>query len=145
MVVGDTEEEIRAAVGDGSTWGLKVTYIPQDDPLGLAHCVLIARDFLGDEPFVLVHGGVAAGARVGVRPEVGHGHRAAGLHEVAGRAERRLRAVPGDEAGQDVARARRLLDHRLHASDAGEPQGGGAQGVTELQDHGGAFRAGIRW
>jgi glucose-1-phosphate thymidylyltransferase len=56
MVVGDTEEEIRAAVGDGSTWGLKVTYIPQDAPLGLAHCVLIAREFLGDEDFVMYLG-----------------------------------------------------------------------------------------
>ena len=56
MVVGDTEEEIRAAVGDGSTWGLKVTYIPQDAPLGLAHCVLIAHDFLGDDDFVMYLG-----------------------------------------------------------------------------------------
>jgi len=56
MVVGDTQEEIRAAVGDGSTWGLKVTYIPQDAPLGLAHCVLIARDFLGDDDFVMYLG-----------------------------------------------------------------------------------------
>jgi glucose-1-phosphate thymidylyltransferase len=56
MVVGDTEEEIRAAVGDGSTWGLKVTYIPQDAPLGLAHCVLIAQEFLGDEDFVMYLG-----------------------------------------------------------------------------------------
>lgn len=56
MVVGDTEEEIRAAVGDGSTWGLKVTYIPQDAPLGLAHCVLIAQEFLGDDDFVMYLG-----------------------------------------------------------------------------------------
>jgi glucose-1-phosphate thymidylyltransferase len=56
MVVGDTEEEIRAAVGDGSTWGLKVTYIPQDAPLGLAHCVLIAGDFLGQDDFVMYLG-----------------------------------------------------------------------------------------
>src|SRR4051794_30576221 len=56
MIVGDTEEEIRAAVGDGSTWGLKVTYLPQEAPLGLAHCVLIARDFLGDEDFVMYLG-----------------------------------------------------------------------------------------
>ncbi len=56
IVVGDTAEEIRAAVGDGSTWGLKVTYIPQDAPLGLAHCVLIARDFLGDDDFVMYLG-----------------------------------------------------------------------------------------
>jgi glucose-1-phosphate thymidylyltransferase len=56
IVVGDTEEEIRAAVGDGSDWGLKVTYIPQAAPLGLAHCVLIAGDFLGDDHFVMYLG-----------------------------------------------------------------------------------------
>jgi len=56
MVVGDTEEEVRAAVGDGSAWGLKVTYLPQDAPLGLAHCVLIAQEFLGDDDFVMYLG-----------------------------------------------------------------------------------------
>ena len=56
IVVGDTADEIREAVGDGSTWGLKVTYIPQEAPLGLAHCVLIARDFLGDDHFVMYLG-----------------------------------------------------------------------------------------
>jgi glucose-1-phosphate thymidylyltransferase len=44
VIVGDTADEIRAAVGDGSAFGLDVTYIPQDKPLGLAHAVLIARD-----------------------------------------------------------------------------------------------------
>jgi glucose-1-phosphate thymidylyltransferase len=56
MVVGDTEAEIRAAVGDGSDWGLAVTYIPQAAPLGLAHAVLIARDFLGQDDFVMYLG-----------------------------------------------------------------------------------------
>lgn len=56
IIVGDTADEIRAAVGDGSTWGLEVTYLPQDAPLGLAHCVLIARDFLGDDDFVMYLG-----------------------------------------------------------------------------------------
>jgi glucose-1-phosphate thymidylyltransferase len=56
MVVGDTAEEIRAAVGDGAEFGLKVTYIPQEKPLGLAHAVLIARDFLGDDDFVMYLG-----------------------------------------------------------------------------------------
>ena len=45
IVVGDTQDEIRAAVGDGSRFGVRVTYIPQDAPLGLAHCVRIAHDF----------------------------------------------------------------------------------------------------
>jgi glucose-1-phosphate thymidylyltransferase len=56
IIVGDTREEIRAAVGDGSRWGLRVTYIDQDAPLGLAHCVLIARDWLGDDDFVMYLG-----------------------------------------------------------------------------------------
>ncbi len=56
IVVGDTAPEVMAAVGDGSTLGIKVTYLPQSKPLGLAHAVLIARDFLGDEPFVMYLG-----------------------------------------------------------------------------------------
>ncbi|MFI1073637.1 glucose-1-phosphate thymidylyltransferase [Streptomyces puniciscabiei] len=56
IIVGDTAAEIREAVGDGSAWGLDVTYIPQAAPLGLAHAVLIAREFLGDEDFVMYLG-----------------------------------------------------------------------------------------
>ncbi|KUH36361.1 MULTISPECIES: glucose-1-phosphate thymidylyltransferase [Streptomyces] len=57
LIVGDTtEREIRAAVGDGARFGLDVTYIPQHAPLGLAHAVLIARDFLGEDDFVMYLG-----------------------------------------------------------------------------------------
>ncbi|MGW1911439.1 glucose-1-phosphate thymidylyltransferase [Streptomyces sp. NPDC002076] len=56
IIVGDTAEEIREAVGDGSAFGLDVTYIPQAAPLGLAHAVLIAREFLGDDDFVMYLG-----------------------------------------------------------------------------------------
>jgi glucose-1-phosphate thymidylyltransferase len=56
IIVGDTRDEIMAAVGDGSRWGIEVTYIPQDAPLGLAHCVLIAQEFLGDDDFVMYLG-----------------------------------------------------------------------------------------
>ncbi|MER6066136.1 glucose-1-phosphate thymidylyltransferase [Streptomyces sp. NPDC001792] len=56
IVVGDTAEEIREAVGDGSAFGLDVTYIPQAAPLGLAHAVLISREFLGDDDFVMYLG-----------------------------------------------------------------------------------------
>ena len=56
IIVGDTRAEIEAAVGDGSDLGIRATYIPQDAPLGLAHCVLIARDFLGDDDFVMYLG-----------------------------------------------------------------------------------------
>ncbi len=56
IVVGETADEIMAAAGDGSRWGAEITYIPQDAPRGLAHCVLIARDFLGDDDFVVYLG-----------------------------------------------------------------------------------------
>ncbi len=56
VIVGSTADEIREALGDGSDFGLEITYIPQDEPLGLAHCVLIARDFLGDDDFVMYLG-----------------------------------------------------------------------------------------
>jgi len=56
VVVGDTAPAIREAVGDGSAFGLRVTYIQQEAPLGLAHAVLVARDFLGDDDFVMYLG-----------------------------------------------------------------------------------------
>lgn len=56
IVVGDTAAEVKAAVGDGSEWGISVTYITQDAPLGLAHAVLTARDFLADDDFVMYLG-----------------------------------------------------------------------------------------
>ncbi len=56
VIVGDTREEVMAGLGDGSQFGASITYIPQDEPLGLAHCVLIAREFLGDDDFVMYLG-----------------------------------------------------------------------------------------
>ncbi len=56
IVLGDTGPEVRAAVGDGSAFQVRITYIAQEAPLGLAHAVLISREFLGDEPFVMYLG-----------------------------------------------------------------------------------------
>src|SRR6187455_844514 len=56
VIVGDTRAEVMSALGDGSQWGAAITFIPQDEPLGLAHCVLIAKDFLGDDDFVMYLG-----------------------------------------------------------------------------------------
>ncbi len=56
IVVGDTRDEVIAAVGDGERWDVRVTYIHQEQPLGLAHCVLLAREFLGEDDFVMYLG-----------------------------------------------------------------------------------------
>jgi glucose-1-phosphate thymidylyltransferase len=56
IVVGSTAGEVEAACGDGSQWGLEITYLPQDAPRGLAHAVLIARDYLGEDDFVMYLG-----------------------------------------------------------------------------------------
>lgn len=56
IVVGDTYREIKEAVGEGERWKIKVTYIRQEAPLGLAHAVKISKDFLEDEPFVMYLG-----------------------------------------------------------------------------------------
>jgi glucose-1-phosphate thymidylyltransferase len=51
-----TGDEIREVVGDGSAFGASVTYIPQAEPLGLAHAVLTAEEFLDGHPFVMYLG-----------------------------------------------------------------------------------------
>ena len=65
IIVGDTHAEIEAAIGDGASLGITPTYIRQEEPLGLAHAVLTAADYLGDDDFVmflgdnLIEGGIA--------------------------------------------------------------------------------------
>ena len=72
IIAPTTGDEIREAVGDGSRFGIEVTWIPQDEPLGLAHCVLIAHEFLGD----LDHPAT-------VHAEIGRVEDAGGIEEIA--------------------------------------------------------------
>jgi glucose-1-phosphate thymidylyltransferase len=56
IIAPQTGDEIRAAAGDGSQFGVAITYIEQDAPLGLAHAVLTAEPFIGEDPFVMYLG-----------------------------------------------------------------------------------------
>ena len=56
IVIGHTGPEVRAAVGDGARWHLDVTYLEQEAPLGLAHAVMTAADFVRGQPFLMYLG-----------------------------------------------------------------------------------------
>ncbi len=56
VVVGETRDQVKAAVGDGSRFGLRVCYVEQDQPRGIAHAVGLCRGFIGDDPFMVVLG-----------------------------------------------------------------------------------------
>ncbi|MFH1133470.1 MAG: glucose-1-phosphate thymidylyltransferase [Nanoarchaeota archaeon] len=56
IIVGPNREQVKAVVGDGSRWNARITYLHQEKPLGLAHAVLLAEDYLGDEDFIMYLG-----------------------------------------------------------------------------------------
>jgi glucose-1-phosphate thymidylyltransferase len=65
----ETGDQVKHAVGDGSQFHARVTYIPQAQPLGIAHGIKISEEFLGGEPFVLflgdnfIRGGIVSQVR----------------------------------------------------------------------------------
>ncbi len=56
IIVGNTGDEIRSVVGDGSTWGVEITYLHQSEPKGLAHAVQVAEQFIGNDSFLMFLG-----------------------------------------------------------------------------------------
>jgi glucose-1-phosphate thymidylyltransferase len=66
VILGPIREGVRETIGDGSNFGLEITYIDQPDPKGLAHAVLVAEDFLKSSPFVMYLGDNLL--KQGVRP-----------------------------------------------------------------------------
>ncbi len=56
IVVGPNKEQVKEKVGDGSRWGCTISYIEQDEPRGLAHAILVSKEFLGDDRFIMYLG-----------------------------------------------------------------------------------------
>jgi len=56
VILGPIKEDVKGLLGDGSTFGAKITYIDQPEPKGLAHAILVSNDFLGSEPFTMYLG-----------------------------------------------------------------------------------------
>lgn len=56
IVVGDTAEEVKRHLGDGKQFGIKITYVQQEAPLGLAHAVKVSQGYLGGDSFVMYLG-----------------------------------------------------------------------------------------
>ncbi|MEU1660142.1 glucose-1-phosphate thymidylyltransferase [Streptomyces griseofuscus] len=147
LVVGAHAAEISGVVGDGSAFGLDLTYLHQDRPLGLAHCVQLAGDFLGDDDFVMyladnvLADGIGKAARVFaaeradalllVQPVADP--RAYGVVEVgAGGHVRRLVEKPAEPAGDLAALGVYFFTSRIHEAVAGlRPS---ARGELEITD-----------
>jgi glucose-1-phosphate thymidylyltransferase len=101
LIVNETKESVKSLLGDGSAWGVKVTYITQEKPLGLAHVVKISEAFLAGEPFIY-HLGDNIFSR-GIRRPFEHfaNTKPDGLLTIVEHAENRRLGVPYfDESGK---------------------------------------------
>ena len=57
IVLGEVgQREVQDYYGDGSKWGVNISYTFQGKPKGIAHAIGMIQDFVGDEDFVVVLG-----------------------------------------------------------------------------------------
>lgn len=64
VVVGGHGEKVREHYGDGSRFGVDITYVRQDRPRGIAHAVGLCRDFVGRDRFVAYLGDNVLGSGI---------------------------------------------------------------------------------
>lgn len=56
VIVGENEPAMRETLGDGSNFGLNLTFVRQTEPKGLAHAISFAKEFVGDDDFAVFLG-----------------------------------------------------------------------------------------
>ncbi|HKO23152.1 MAG TPA: glucose-1-phosphate thymidylyltransferase [Chloroflexota bacterium] len=155
IIVGDTAEQIKTAVGDGARFGARVTYIQQERPAGLAHAVGTARAFLGCDRFVMYLGDNFI--REGIAPLVQAFARSAAnacilLYRVPNPSNLGVAVLEGDRVVRLVEKPRErisdlaivgvyMFDHHIFAAvDSIEPSARGELEITDaiqwLIDHG---------
>ncbi len=151
VVVGHTAPEIQAALGDGSGWDARFTYIHQERPEGLAQTVQISREFLGDDPFVMflgdnvLQGGIMelvadfrqndANAQIVLKEVTNPSAFGVAALDAAGRVERLLEKPPDPPSNLALVGIY-LFDASIHDAVANiEPSARGEYEITDAIQH----------